>query len=153
MSRIRSRDTKPELAVRSALHRAGFRFRLHARDLPGRPDIVFRPLRTVIQVRGCFWHGHDCAEGRPPKSNVQFWTSKIESNVARDIRTDGALRDLGYTVLIVWECDLASPGRIQDAVDGLVDHLSRARNERRVRRPQTKRRIRDTDPKSSERCG
>jgi DNA mismatch endonuclease (patch repair protein) len=77
MSRIRSKDTKPEMLVRRALHRLGFRFRLHVRDLPGRPDVVLAKYRTVIQVKGCFWHGHTCPDGRLPKSNLDFWIPKL----------------------------------------------------------------------------
>ena len=105
MSRIKGRDTAPELAVRSVLHRLGFRFRLHRRDLPGRPDIVLVRLRTVIFVHGCFWHQHEgCRFAYKPKSNAAFWLSKLAANVARDRINVRELKALGWTVLTVWEC-------------------------------------------------
>ena len=106
MSRVKGRDTKPELAVRSALHRAGFRFRLHRRDLPGRPDVVLPRFKTVIFVHGCFWHGHDCKRGKLPSSNKSFWTTKISGNVRRDKANSDALRDLGWSTITIWECGL-----------------------------------------------
>jgi DNA mismatch endonuclease (patch repair protein) len=110
MSRIRSRDTKPELAVRSLLHRLGFRFTVNGpknRSLPGKPDIVLPKHRTVVFVHGCFWHGHpNCKLFRMPKSRVEFWSAKIEGNRARDERAQRALDLLGWRYLIVWECEL-----------------------------------------------
>lgn len=107
MSRIRGSDTKPELAVRRWLHRRGYRFRLHRRDLPGRPDIVLPSLRTVVQVHGCFWHRHQgCRLAYTPKTNVYKWQSKFEENVARDKRDVEALAELGWRVIIVWECEV-----------------------------------------------
>lgn len=89
------------------LHRAGYRFRLHAADLPGKPDIIFRRRKKAIFVHGCFWHGHDCKRGaRIPKSNTQYWKTKISRNVARDARSLDALSALGWSVAIVWECSL-----------------------------------------------
>ncbi len=107
MSRIRRKDTRPELRVRSLLHRLGFRFRLHRRDLPGRPDIVLPRYRTVVFVHGCFWHRHpDCRYAYTPRSRVSFWTAKFAENVARDRRNQEALIEAGWRVLIVWECEL-----------------------------------------------
>ena len=112
MSRIRGRNTQPELAVRSALHRAGYRFRLHRKDLPGRPDIVLPKHRTVVFVHGCFWHRHPgCRFAYTPKSRVAFWQKKFDDNVARDRRNVRALRALGWRVITVWECQTGSPGR------------------------------------------
>ena len=112
MSRIRGRDTQPELAVRSALHRAGYRFRLHRKDLPGRPDIVLPKHRTVVFVHGCFWHRHKgCRFAYTPKSRVAFWQKKFDDNVERDRRNVRALRALGWRVVTVWECQAGSPGR------------------------------------------
>lgn len=108
MSRVRSRNTSPELYVRRALHAAGLRFRLHRRDLPGTPDIVLPALRTVVQVHGCFWHGHDCRCGRAPSSNVEFWSAKLQRNVERDNRTTAALEAAGWSVRTVWQCELKS---------------------------------------------
>lgn len=108
MSRIRSRDTKPELLVRSVLHRLGFRFRLNSVRLPGRPDVVLTRHRTAVFVHGCFWHRHAyCRFAYQPKSNVGFWTEKFGQNVARDSRNKRALRRLGWRVFVVWECQAA----------------------------------------------
>lgn len=104
MSRIRSKDTKPEMLVRKALHRLGFRFRLHVRELPGKPDIVLPKYQTVIQVKGCFWHGHTCIDGRLPKSNRDYWVPKLLRNRMRDISNDRKLRRLGWSVRNLWEC-------------------------------------------------
>ena len=112
MSRIRSRDTGPELLVRSALHRAGYRFRLHSKDLPGRPDIVLPKYHTVVFVHGCFWHRHKgCRFAYSPKSRVAFWNNKFRGNIERDRRTSTALRKLGWRVVTVWECQATSPER------------------------------------------
>ena len=106
MGRVKGRDTKPELVVRSLLHRMGFRYRLHCRDLPGNPDIVLPRHRKAIFVHGCFWHGHDhCVRASRPTSNQDFWNSKLDSNKARDNRHQGDLECLGWQVLIVWECE------------------------------------------------
>jgi DNA mismatch endonuclease (patch repair protein) len=107
MSRVRSKDTLPEVTVRSALHRLGYRFRLHRRDLPGSPDIVFPAFRSIILVHGCFWHGHRCRAGQAmSKSNVPFWREKIEKNMKRDDRNVRKLRRLGWRLLTVWECQV-----------------------------------------------
>ena len=106
MSRIKGRNTTPELAIRRIAHGLGFRFRLHRRDLPGSPDLVFPRYQTVIFVHGCFWHRHDgCRYAYRPKSRIQFWTKKFEENVARDERNEAALRNLGWRVLVIWECE------------------------------------------------
>jgi len=104
MARIRSKDTQPELAVRRALHRLGHRFRLHVMSLPGRPDIVLTKHRTIIQVKGCFWHGHSCLGGRIPPG--RYWHAKLARNRARDQRNERRLRALGWHVRTVWECRL-----------------------------------------------
>jgi DNA mismatch endonuclease, patch repair protein len=105
MSGIRGKDTKPEMIVRRALHKAGFRYRLHEKKLPGKPDIVLPKYKTAIFVHGCFWHGHGCKDFKWPKSRVEFWRDKIEGNVARDRREMAALGKMGWQVLIVWECE------------------------------------------------
>jgi len=125
MSRIRGKDTKPELLVRSHLHRAGLRFRLHDRDLPGRPDLVLPKYATVVFVEGCFWHGHHCQKGRIPATNSTFWASKIATNKARDQRNHRALRRAGWRVLRVWECQLAKAGTRDRVLDGLVGSIRR----------------------------
>lgn len=110
MSRIRSRDTKPEIIVRSLVHQMGFRFRLHRRDLAGKPDLVLPRHHKVIFVHGCFWHMHRCRYGRvTPKTNAEFWQTKRTQNVARDQRNLRSLRREGWQVLVVWECWTRDP--------------------------------------------
>ncbi|WP_168559835.1 DNA mismatch endonuclease Vsr [Rhizobacter sp. SG703] len=106
MGRIRSKDTGPELVVRSILHRLGYRFRLHRKDLPGKPDIVLPRHRKIVLVQGCFWHGHTCRLASKPKSNSGYWEQKIAGNKARDARNIEALQERGWIVLEVWECDV-----------------------------------------------
>ena len=116
MRAVKSRDTKPELAVRRLLHSMGYRYRLHRSGLPGKPDIVFSSRRKVIFVHGCFWHGHECARGaRVPASNTEYWTAKIGRNVARDRGTLVQLTDAGWAALVLWECELD---------DGLAERLT-----------------------------
>lgn len=111
MARIRPRDTQPELAVRKIAHRLGFRFRLHQRNLPGRPDLVLKRHRTVIFVHGCFWHRHrGCANTTMPKTRVKFWTAKFNENVSRDARNAAALRAAGWRVITIWECETQRNG-------------------------------------------
>lgn len=106
MSGIRGKNTKPELIVRKALHRLGFRYRLHDRSLPGRPDLVLPKYQAVIFVHGCFWHGHNCHLFKWPSTRVQFWRNKIETNQAMDARSLKELANLGWRVGIIWECAL-----------------------------------------------
>ena len=106
MSAIRAKDTKPEKRVRSALHKSGFRFALHRNDLPGKPDLVLPRYKTVIFVHGCFWHGHDCAKGKRPSTNVEFWQEKLSSNAERDRKNEAALQAAGWDLFIIWECAL-----------------------------------------------
>ena len=107
MSRIRSRNTKPEVKVRSLLHRAGYRFRLHRRDLPGSPDIVLPKYRTAIFVHGCFWHSHPgCKRATIPATNSEFWSAKIAKNQMRDAAAAAALDKAGWRVLILWQCQI-----------------------------------------------
>lgn len=106
MSKIRSGNTKPELVVRTTLHRLGFRFRLHRKDLPGRPDIVLPKHRKVIFVHGCFWHGHTCKLASKPKTNSLYWSNKIQLNKERDSRNRIALELQGWVVLELWECEI-----------------------------------------------
>ena len=112
MSGIRGKNTKPELAIRSALHRRGFRFRLHRRDLPGKPDLVFTRLNAVLFVHGCFWHGHDCHLFRWPKSREEFWREKIGKNIERDRPQREALAEAGWRIGTIWECALKGKTRL-----------------------------------------
>lgn len=114
MSRIRSRDTKPEKKVRGLLHAAGFRFRLHRRDLPGTPDIVLPKWRAVVDVRGCFWHDHGCHLSTRPDQNADFWNRKLTENAGRDARNAALLQELGWRHLIVWECALRANSALED---------------------------------------
>jgi DNA mismatch endonuclease (patch repair protein) len=110
MQAVKSKDTAPELAVRSLAHGMGYRFRLHRKDLPGKPDLVFPRLHKVLFVHGCFWHGHDCARGaRVPVHNRAYWTQKIARNRDRDQVTVSALAALGWKVTVLWECDIRNP--------------------------------------------
>jgi len=106
MSNIKHKDTQPELFIRKLLHANGFRFRLHVKYLPGKPDIVLPKYKAVIQVNGCYWHGHNCHLFKWPKTRKQFWQNKIEGNIARDKRVMKELTILGWRVLIIWECAL-----------------------------------------------
>lgn len=107
MSRIRDRNTRPEMRVRQLLHAAGYRYRLHRRDLPGRPDIVFPTRRKAIEIRGCFWHRHPgCKDATMPRTRRNWWEAKLTSNVERDIRNLAALEGMGWRVLVLWECEL-----------------------------------------------
>lgn len=122
MSGIRGKDTKPELLVRRALHAAGFRYRLHERTLPGKPDMVFPKYSAVVFVHGCFWHGHDCHLFRMPSTRTEFWQAKISGNVARDVRAITLLRETGWRVGTVWECALK--GREKLPVDDIAATLA-----------------------------
>lgn len=122
MSGIRHKNTKPELAIRSALHRAGFRFRLHRSDLPGRPDLVFPRYKAVLFVHGCFWHGHGCHLFRWPATRQEFWREKIEKNIARDRKQYAALEEMGWRTAILWECALK--GRARLSFSEVVDTCS-----------------------------
>lgn len=109
MSRIRSKDTQPELAVRRLVHSLGYRYVLHDKRLPGKPDLVFPARGKIILVHGCFWHGHHCAKASRPKSNAAYWAAKIAGNKARDRRHRRALRTLGWQVMVVFECAAQAP--------------------------------------------
>ncbi len=104
---VRAKDTRPEMLVRQALHRLGYRYRLHAKDLPGRPALVFTSRRIVVEVRGCFWHQHtECRRASLPKERAQWWAAKLTRNVERDQENEVALEAAGWCVVVVWECDL-----------------------------------------------
>lgn len=107
MQAVKSNDTAPEMAVRRLAHRMGYRFRLHRKSLPGKPDLVFPRLRKVLFVHGCFWHGHDCPRGRRvPKTNTDYWVRKVAKNRVHDIAVTEQLQTIGWRSLVVWECEL-----------------------------------------------
>ncbi|HEY7811269.1 MAG TPA: very short patch repair endonuclease [Allosphingosinicella sp.] len=130
MSRIRGSNTKPELAVRKMLHRAGFRFRLHRRDLPGTPDIVLPRHRVAVFVHGCFWHGHEeCRRSALPKTRREFWAEKIARNRARDLRATEALRAAGFSVVTLWECQIHDTDAVLNEVRALALNNAGARHD------------------------
>lgn len=121
MKRVRQRDTAPELAVRSAAHRAGMRFSLQSSRLPGRPDLVMPARRLAIFVHGCFWHRHDgCKRSTMPKTNGAFWRAKFAANVARDARNLGDLRRLGWRVIVIWECETIDAPDLRRRLDRIA---------------------------------
>jgi len=113
MQAVRSKNTGPELQVRKLIHNLGFRFSLHRRDLPGSPDIVLSSLRTAVFVHGCYWHGHQCAKGKLPKSNVSYWSAKIVANRLRDEANRKALRAMDWHAVTVWQCELKAEGKLR----------------------------------------
>jgi DNA mismatch endonuclease, patch repair protein len=113
MSGIRGKNTRPELVVRSVAHRLGLRFRLHRRELPGRPDLVFPKHQTVVFVQGCFWHRHSCGLAAVPKTRTEFWLDKFAANVKRDRLCKAELEDLGWKVLEIWECETRDPETVE----------------------------------------
>jgi DNA mismatch endonuclease (patch repair protein) len=120
MALVKARDTKPELRVRKAFHVAGLRYRLQAKELPGRPDIIFRSRRLVVFVHGCFWHQHpdpNCKLARMPKSRQEFWRPKLTGNRERDMRTRLQLETAGWTVLEIWECETTKPERVAELIE------------------------------------
>lgn len=125
MSRVRAKDTKPELTVRRLLYGLGYRYRLHGRSLPGRPDIIFASRRKVVFIHGCFWHRHPgCAKATSPKANAEFWRAKFRANQKRDRRVERDLIASGWGVVTVWECELKAPGRLEKR---LIRELERGR--------------------------
>jgi DNA mismatch endonuclease (patch repair protein) len=122
MSKIRSKNTKPELLLRSRLFHEGFRFRVHKSDLPGKPDIVLTKFKTIILVNGCFWHNHKkCLDGKIPKSNIKFWKAKIQRNIENDKSNIEKLEQRGWNVLVVWECEIEK--RLDETVLALIEKI------------------------------
>ncbi len=124
MRRIRDRDTKPELFVRRLVHNIGYRYRLRRNDLPGKPDLAFGPRRKVIFVHGCFWHQHEkgtCSKGRLPKSNLDYWKPKLERNVERDNINQQKLFDMGWQVLVIWECEANNSENIHQRITAFLN--------------------------------
>ena len=127
MSKIRGKDTKPEIRVRKGLHRRGFRFRLQDRRLPGRPDITLPKYGVAIMVNGCFWHGHKgCRYATKPRTNPEFWETKIERNRHRDEVTTAHLEALGWTVITVWECELRGKAASEARIEALAEEIRKA---------------------------
>lgn len=121
MSRIRSKDTKPEIIVRSLLHHLGYRFRLHSKKLPGKPDIVLTKYKTVIFVHGCFWHRHEgCSRATMPKSNKGYWTAKFERNVQRFKDVSEQIKSLGWKVIVIWECEVKDADVLTERLCGAL---------------------------------
>ncbi|WP_299955406.1 very short patch repair endonuclease [uncultured Roseobacter sp.] len=123
MRRIKSKGMKPEMVVRRLVHGLGYRYRLHRKDLPGKPDLVFVSRRSVVFVHGCFWHQHDCRDGRVPSSNREYWELKLARNVERDRKTRRELEAAGWRVLVIWECEL---NQLEDVGQRLRDFLDAA---------------------------
>lgn len=123
MSGIRGLNTKPELIIRRALHRRGFRYRLHSSSVSGRPDVLLPAYRAAIFVHGCFWHGHDCSFFRLPRTRPEFWLKKIVSNRARDIRVGALLKDTGWRRLVIWEC--AIRGQPLEKIEKVADQAAK----------------------------
>lgn len=106
MAKVKNKNTTPEIYLRSMLHKAGYRFRINRKDLPGKPDIVLPKYKAVIFVNGCFWHGHSCKRGHRPQSNIQFWNEKIDKNIARDKLVLDELKETGWRALTIWQCEI-----------------------------------------------
>ncbi len=124
MSKVTGKETKPEIAVRKYLFSKGFRFRKNVKALPGSPDIVLPKYKTVIFVHGCFWHGHNCRKGRLPETNHEFWVEKIAKNTERDNRKISELTDLGWKVLVVWDCELVNKTLSEETLDKLIRDIN-----------------------------
>jgi DNA mismatch endonuclease (patch repair protein) len=127
MRAIRSKDMQPELKVRSLVHKLGYRFRLHRKDLPGKPDLVFGPRRKVIFVHGCFWHSHNCKTAHVPKSNQAYWGPKLERNKTRDGKNIEALQAEGWQALVVWECEVRDESGVKRRVRTFLGRVQRRR--------------------------
>lgn len=121
MSRIRAKNTKPELFTRSMLHRMGYRYRLHVKELPGKPDIVLPKYHTVVFVNGCFWHGHrGCKYAYKPKSRESFWSTKFKDNMKRDNEVSQQLNELGWKVLVIWECETSDFAMLENKITSFL---------------------------------
>lgn len=126
MTAVRGKDTGPEWAVRRLLHGLGYRYRLHRKDLPGKPDLVFPARRKVIFVHGCFWHAHGCRHGRPPKSRLDYWLPKLERNRRRDAEKRAGLEALGWRVAIAWQCELRDRDALTARLRAFLDEGNEA---------------------------
>jgi DNA mismatch endonuclease (patch repair protein) len=122
MGRVRDKNTTPELAVRSLVHRLGYRYRIHSKKLPGRPDIVFAGRKKIIFIHGCFWHGHEgCPKGKLPKSNLDYWVPKVGGNKERDIEHRRKLESGGWSVLVVWQCELKNEEALKKQIISFLE--------------------------------
>lgn len=121
MQAVKTKDTKPEMVVRRLLHAMGYRYRLHRKDLPGKPDIVFPGRKKIIFVHGCFWHCHGCSKGRPPKSRLDYWQPKLEKNVIRDRTNQEQLISAGWRILVVWQCETSNRETLGISLRGFLD--------------------------------
>ena len=122
MSKIKGKDTKPEIVVRSLLHQMGYRFRLHRRDLPGNPDIVLPKHKKVIFVHGCFWHGHkDCPRAKRPSTNKKFWNEKLSKSIKRDTFNQKKLKKMGWLTLIIWQCEMKDSKNLQSKLESFLN--------------------------------
>ena len=130
MSGIRGKDTKPEMVIRKTLFARGFRYRLHDKKLPGKPDLVLKKYNSVIFIHGCFWHGHNCHLFKWPKTNMEFWRNKIQTNMKKDVEIKMELLEMGWRVLVVWECALKGKTRIEHPYlfQLIIDWLSDTNN-------------------------
>ena len=125
LAAVKNKNTAPEIVVRKTLHRLGYRFRLHRRDLPGNPDIVLPRHRAVIFVHGCFWHGHDCRRGKRPATRTEFWNAKLDRNLARDRNNAERLKALGWRTLTVWECEIKDRSNLERLIMDFFHPLER----------------------------
>lgn len=124
MRAVKSRDTTPEMIVRKITRGLGYRYRLHRKNLPGQPDLVFGPRRKVIFVHGCFWHGHSCKRGdRRPNSNAEYWSRKLDRNIERDAEQQQRLRDMGWDVLVIWECETRDAEKVSKNIQRFIERL------------------------------
>lgn len=134
MQSVKTADTGPELYVRRLLHGLGYRYRLHGRDLPGRPDIVMAGRGKVIFVHGCFWHNHQCAKGRAPNSKLEYWQPKLDRNRERDLAVCGLLETMGWEVLVVWQCEIGDPVALTSKLTDFCEERSPALSRDRIYR-------------------
>jgi len=137
MGRIRGKNTTSELKIRSLLHRLGFRFRLHHKELPGKPDIIFHSRKAIIFVHGCFWHGHTCNRGnRKPKTNASYWGNKIKKNVERDTLHHAKLEALGWKILVIWECEINNTQKLSKRLHSFLKapHITKDKDQKPPRR-------------------
>lgn len=124
MARVKNKNTAPEIVVRKALYRLGYRFRLHRRDLPGIPDIILPRWRTVVFVNGCFWHGHDCPRGKRPSTRQEFWFEKLDRNIERDRKNQDLLRKEGWHVLVIWECQTKDRSELERKINSFFHDIT-----------------------------